>query len=260
MEIDLNCDMGESFGAWTMGLDAEAMPLVSSANVACGFHASDPGTMRRTVRLAKQHGVSVGAHPSYPDLVGFGRRDLQLSPDQVRDDVTYQLGALWAFCRAEGIPLRHVKPHGALYNASARDAELAQAVADAVRSIDPALVLVGLAGSEHGRAAERAGLPHVAEAFADRAYLADGSLAPRGTPGAVLHDPARIADRVARMVEDHAIEAIDGASVPFAARTICVHGDNPAAVEIIRAIRARLSQAGIAVRPFASELSRRERP
>jgi UPF0271 protein len=252
VEIDLNCDMGESFGAWTMGLDAEAMPLVSSANVACGFHASDPGTIRRTVRLARQHGVAVGAHPSYPDRVGFGRRPMQLSPEEAADDVTYQIGALSAFCRAEGVALRHVKPHGALYNASAKDARLAEAIARAVRAVDPALVLVALAGSEHVRAAERAGVRCVEEAFADRAYLRDGMLAPRGTPGSVLHDPARIADRVARMVKERRIEAVDGASVPFTARTVCVHGDNPAAVEIIRAIRARLADEGVAVRPFTA--------
>lgn len=251
MEIDLNCDMGESFGVYTLGLDEQAMPLVSSANVACGFHASDPHTMRRTVRLAKRHGVSIGAHPSYPDRVGFGRRAIAAAPDEVRDDVTYQLGALWAFCRAEGVPLRHVKPHGALYNAAARDARLADAIAAAVKSVDPSLVLVCLSRSEHVRAAERAGLRHVEEAFADRAYAADGSLAPRGTPGAVLHDPARIAERVARMVRDGTVEAVDGTAVPLAARTVCVHGDTPGAVAIIEAIRARLDQEGIQVRPFS---------
>jgi len=254
MEIDLNCDMGESFGAYTLGLDEQAMPLVSSANVACGFHASDPRTMRRTVQLARRHGVSIGAHPSYPDLVGFGRRPMAATPDEVRDDVTYQVGALSAFCRSEGLPLRHVKPHGALYNAAARDPRLADAIATAVKAIDPALVLVCLSRSELVRAAERAGLPHVEEVFADRAYAADGSLAPRATPGAVLHDPARIAQRVSRMVREGLVEAMDGTLVPLTARTVCVHGDTPGAVEIIRAIRARLAEDGIAVRPFSQRV------
>lgn len=254
MEIDLNCDMGESFGAYTLGLDEQAMPLVSSANVACGFHASDPRTMRRTVQLARRHGVSVGAHPAYPDLVGFGRRPLAATPDEVRDDVTYQVGALAAFCRSEGVALRHVKPHGALYNAAARDPRLADAIAGAVKAIDPALVLVCLSRSELVRAAERAGLPHVEEVFADRAYLADGSLAPRAAPGAVLHDPARIAGRVSRMVREGVVEAVDGVLVPLTARTVCVHGDTPGAVEIIRAIRARLAEDGIAVSPLTQRV------
>jgi UPF0271 protein len=251
MEIDLNCDMGESFGRYTLGLDEEAMPLVSSANVACGFHASDPHTMRRTVQLAKRHGVAVGAHPSYPDLVGFGRRPMQVTPDEVHDDVVYQVGALWGFCRAEGVSLRHVKPHGALYNAAARDRRLADAIAAAVKAVDPALVLVCLSHSELVGASLRAGLRHVEEAFADRAYTPDGALAPRATQGAVLHDAARIAERVSRMVMSGVVEAVDGSSVPISARTVCVHGDTPGAVGIIRAIRARLSQDGIQVRPFA---------
>ncbi len=250
LEIDLNCDMGESFGVYRLGLDEEVLPLVSSANVACGFHASDPGTMRRTVRLAKRHGVAVGAHPSYPDRVGFGRRPMAAAPQEIRDDVVYQVGALSGFCRAEGVALRHVKAHGALYNAAARDPAVADAIADAVRSVDAGLVLVCLSRSEMIGAARRAGLRWVEEAFADRAYAADGTLVPRSVAGSVLHDPARIAERAARMVKERAVAALDGASVPVEARTLCVHGDTPGALEIIRAIRARLADEGIAVRPF----------
>ncbi|HZZ85146.1 MAG TPA: 5-oxoprolinase subunit PxpA [Anaeromyxobacteraceae bacterium] len=250
MEVDLNCDMGESFGAWTLGCDEAAMPLVTSANVACGFHASDPGTMRRTVRLAKRHGVAVGAHPSFPDLVGFGRRALSASAEEIRDDVTYQVGALWAFCRAEGVPLRHVKPHGALYNLAAVDARVADAVAAAVRAVDPGLVLVCLSRSEQVEAARRAGQPFVEEAFADRAYTRAGTLVPRGQPGAVLEDPSEMAERVVRMVRQGTVAALDGGEVALSPGTVCVHGDTPGAVEAIRAIRARLAAEGIAVRPF----------
>jgi len=250
MEIDLNCDMGESFGAYTLGLDEEAMPLVSSANVACGFHASDPATMRRTVRLAKRHGVAVGAHPSYPDLVGFGRRPMDATPEQVRDDVVYQLGALWAFCRGEGVSLRHVKAHGALYNTAARDASIADAIAEGVRSVDPQLIMVCLSRSAMVAAAQRAGLRHVEEAFADRAYTPEGSLVSRRVAGAVLSDPAAIAERVAVMAKERTVRAIDGSTVPVDARTICVHGDTPGAVQVLRAIRTRLALDGVAVRVF----------
>jgi 5-oxoprolinase (ATP-hydrolysing) subunit A len=248
MEIDLNCDAGESYGVYRLGLDEDALPLVSSVNVACGFHASDPVTMRRTVCLAKRHGVSVGAHPSYPDRVGFGRRVLEATPEEVADDVVYQVGALLGFCRAEGVPLCHVKPHGALYNVAASQPALANAIALAVKSIDPRLVLVCLAGSAMVAAAARAGLPHVEEAFADRAYAPDGKLVSRRVAGAVIHEPRLVADRVARMVTERRVAAIDGTLVPIAAQTVCVHGDTPGAVEVIRAIRARLAEVGAAVR------------
>ncbi len=253
LEIDLNCDMGESFGVYRLGLDEEVLPLVSSANVACGFHASDPGTMRRTVRLAKRHGVAVGAHPSYPDRVGFGRRPMAATPQEIRDDVVYQVGALSGFCRAEGVALRHVKAHGALYNAAARDPAVADAIADAVRSVDPGLVLVCLSRSEMVAAARRAGLRWAEEAFADRAYAADGTLVPRSVQGSVLHDPQRVAERAARMVKERAVLSLDGKPVPVEARTLCVHGDTPGAVEIIRAIRAKLGDVGIAIRPFEAK-------
>jgi 5-oxoprolinase (ATP-hydrolysing) subunit A len=251
MEIDLNCDMGEGFGAYTLGFDEEAMSLITSANVACGFHASDPATMRKTVRLAKRYGVAVGAHPSFPDLVGFGRRNLAASPEEIRDDVTYQVGALWAFCQSEGVPLRHVKAHGALYNQAATDGRAADALAQAVKAVDPKLVLVCLSRSAMVEAAVRAGIPHVEEAFADRAYTREGTLVPRSKPGAVIEEPARMAERAVGMVLLKTVQAIDGAQVGLDPRTICVHGDTRGAVEAIRTIRAALEKQQIVVRPFA---------
>ena len=248
--IDLNSDMGEGYGPWPMGDDERLASLVSSINVACGFHASDPATMRRTVRLAKRHGLAVGAHPSYPDRVGFGRRPLGAMPDEVRDDVTYQVGALWAFCRAEGLPLRHVKPHGALYNAAARDEALATAICEAVRAIDPALVLVALAGSRMLEVARRLGLRAVGEAFADRAYTPEGALLSRQEPGAVLHDPAVVAARAVRMARERKVSAVDGTVVTVDAETICLHGDTPGAANLAAAVRAALDREGIAVRPL----------
>ncbi|HVP68368.1 MAG TPA: 5-oxoprolinase subunit PxpA [Anaeromyxobacteraceae bacterium] len=251
MRIDLNCDMGEGFGCYSLGSDEDVMPLVSSANVACGFHASDPGTMHRTVRLAKRNGVAVGAHPSFPDLVGFGRRHLAASPDEVRDDVLFQVGALWAFCRAEGVPLRHVKAHGALYNAAAKDLKTALAIAEAVRAVDPALWLVCLSGSALVEAARQTGLRHVEEVFADRAYARDGTLVPRTTPGSVIHDAVRVEERVVKMVREGAVQALDGGEVALRVGTICVHGDTPGAVSLVRAIRGRLEREGIEVAAFS---------
>jgi UPF0271 protein len=248
--------MGEGYGGQGGELDEEMMPLISSANVACGFHASDPGTMHRTVRLAKRHGVAVGAHPSYPDRAGFGRRDLAASPQEIRDDVLYQVGALSAFCRAEGISLSHVKAHGALYNAAARDLPTALAVAEAVRDVDPSLWLVCLFGSTQVEAARRTGLRYVQEVFADRAYARDGSLAARTTPGAVIHDVALVEDRVLRMVRHGTVQCIDGTEIAIDGGTICVHGDTPGAVSLARAIRARLAKEGVALEPFSKE----ERP
>lgn len=250
LTIDLNCDMGESFGAHDAGLDAEVMPLITSANVACGFHASDPVTMARTVRLAARHGVAVGAHPSYPDLVGFGRRDMQLTAEEIVADVTYQVGALWAFCRAEGVPLRHVKAHGALYNKAAADAAVATAIARAIQRVDEQLVMVCLSNSAMVEAARQVGVPFVEEVFADRAYTGEGKLVPRNQPGAVLHDAAFIAARAVTMVCDESVVSADGSEIPLHAQTICVHGDTPGALEMIRAIRAAMDAAGVAVRPF----------
>ncbi len=246
--VDLNCDMGESFGAWRMGADADVMPHVTSANIACGFHAGDPAVMRRTVRLAREHGVAVGAHPGFPDLPGFGRRDLHVSPREAEDLVLYQLGALAAMAAAEGVAIAHVKPHGALYNMAARDPVLAGAIAKAVAAFDRRLVLFGLAGSVMLAAGREAGLNVAAEGFADRGYEPDGSLAPRSRPGAVITDPAAVVARAVRMVRDGVVTATDGRDVALEVQTLCVHGDTPGAAALARELRSGFEAAGIAVR------------
>ena len=245
--IDLNCDMGEGYPS-----DARLMPIVTSANVACGYHASDPATMRRTVRLAKQHGVAVGAHPSFPDRAGFGRRFLAASPEEVRDDVTYQIGALWGFCRAEGVRLGHVKAHGALYNAAADDPALARAICEATRAIDPALAVVCLARSRMAAVVRELGLTCVEEAFADRAYTAAGALVSRRTPGAVIEDPDQVAERASAMVREGRVIAVDGTVVPLGARTLCLHGDTPGAERLAAAIRARLEADGVRIQAVSA--------
>ena len=251
MQIDLNCDMGEGFGRYAVGKDEEVMPLISSANVACGFHASDPSTMHRTVKLASEHNVAIGAHPSFPDRVGFGRREMSASPSEIRDDAIYQVGALWAFCKTEGVPLRYVKPHGALYNLAAKDIQVAAAIAVAVRSVDPRLILVCLYGSAMVTAAKEAGLQYVEEAFADRGYRRDGKLVPRREHGAVLTDPESVAARVVRMVRDGEVKTVDGIDIPLDPKTICVHGDTPGAVSMLRAIRERLEKEKIRMKAFS---------
>ncbi len=243
--------MGEGFGIYDIGQDADVMPLISSANVACGFHASDPGTMHRTVRLAKEYHVAIGAHPSFPDRVGFGRREMSVSPAEIRDDVMYQLGALLAFCKAEGVLLRHVKPHGALYNLAAKEIEVATAIAAAIRSVDPTLYLVGLCGSEMAAAAGEAGLPFAAEAFADRGYGEDGRLVSRKERGAVLVDSDAVAERVVRMVRDGKVTAVDGTDISIHPKTVCVHGDTSGAAMLLRAIRRRLKKEKIEVKSFS---------
>ncbi|MDX2194657.1 MAG: 5-oxoprolinase subunit PxpA [Gemmatimonadales bacterium] len=251
IRIDLNGDMGESFGTWALGDDDAMLRHVTSANIACGFHAGDPTTMRRTVRLALDRGVAVGAHPGYPDLAGFGRRAMACTPDEVRDLVTYQVGALAAFAAAEGGRLAHVKPHGALYNAAARDQRLADAIAEAVRAVDPTLVLVGLAGSELMAAAERAGLAAAHEAFADRAYGADGHLVPRSDPAAVIDDPARAAAQAVDLALHRRVHALDGTALTIRADTLCLHGDAPGAEARAAAIREALARAGVTVARLA---------
>ena len=246
--IDLNCDMGESFGAWRMGDDEAILAHVSSANVACGFHAGDPGTIRRTVQAAVARGVAVGAHPSLPDLAGFGRREMRIAPEEVYDLVVYQVGALAAFARAAGTTLHHVKPHGALYNMAARDRELAAAIARAVRDFDRNLVLYGLAGSELIRAGRDAGIAVANEVFADRTYQPDGSLTPRSRPDALIHDVEISLAQVKRMVRDQQVQAVDGSIVAIEADTLCIHGDAPQAATFAARIRAELDAAGIAVR------------
>ncbi len=248
VSVDLNCDVGESFGAYTIGNDTDVMASITSANIACGFHAGDPGVMRQTVRLAVKAGVAVGAHPGLPDLAGFGRREMRVGPAEVENMVLYQIGALAALAQAEGTRLRHVKPHGALYNLAARDVSIADAVARAVRAFDPSLVLFGLAGSPMIAGGEAAGLCVASEVFADRAYEPDGLLASREKPGAVFTDVEAIVARAVAMVCDGAVMSTTGSVVPVRAETICVHGDTPGAPAIARALRAGLEAAGIAVR------------
>jgi len=250
VRVDLNADVGESFGAWSLGQDPALMSSITSANVACGFHAGDPGVMRATVALATEHGVAVGAHPGFPDLAGFGRRELQVSPRDVEDFVVYQVGALAGIAAAQGVRLQHVKPHGALFNMAVRDAALADAIARAVALIDKSMILFGLPGSELVAAGTRAGLRTACEVFADRAYRPDGTLVPRQEEGAVIHDAAAVEQRVIAMVRDQAVQAIDGTRVPLTVDTICVHGDTPGAAELAARVRAALETAGVNVKAF----------
>ncbi len=245
IRVDLNCDMGESFGAYTIGADEMVMPLITSANIACGFHGGDPQVMRHTVRLAKEHGVAVGAHPGFRDLAGFGRRPMQCSPDEIYGDVLYQVGALAAVCRAERVELRHVKPHGALYNMANADAALARAIAQAVADFDPGLILFALPHSALYEAGRQAGLRVAGEVFADRAYNADGSLVNRSRPGAVLSDEKAAAMQARRMVLTGQVTAMSGEEIHVQADTICVHGDNPHAVAFIHRIREELQANGV---------------
>jgi UPF0271 protein len=251
VRIDLNCDMGESFGRWELGADAEVMPHVSSANIACGGHAGDPAVMRRTLRLAKQHGVACGAHPGFADLAGFGRREIPIDGSEACDLVLCQLGALEAIARSEGVRLGHVKAHGALYNMAVRDAALAEAIVSAVAQFDRTLVFFGLAGSGMLDAGRRSGLTVAAEGFADRSYEPDGSLTARTIPGAVIHDVDEVVTRAVRMVRDSRVTARNGADILLKIDTICVHGDTPGAARLARALRAGLEAAGVRVTPVA---------
>ncbi|PST46873.1 hypothetical protein CPA40_04020 [Bifidobacterium callitrichos] len=250
--IDMNSDMGESFGRWRLGDDEALLTVVSSANIACGFHAGDPSVMRRTLANAAANGVAVGAHVAYRDLAGFGRRYVDETPDELTADVMYQLAALEGMARAAGTHVSYVKPHGALYNRIVADEAQAGAVVEAIRGIDPELGILTLPGSAVGRIAETAGLRVFHEAFADRAYTPEGTLVSRRLPGAVISDPVVVAERVSRMVLDGTVVAIDGTVVPIAADSVCVHGDSPAAVTMARAIRERLIADGVTVRAFTA--------
>ncbi|HVY04341.1 MAG TPA: 5-oxoprolinase subunit PxpA [Burkholderiales bacterium] len=245
--LDLNCDMGEGLGAWNMGDDEALLEHVTSANIACGFHAGDPGTIHRTVKLALAKGVAVGAHPSLPDLQGFGRRSMVVTPAETYDMVLYQVGALAGFARACGGRLAHVKPHGALYNMAARDAKLAAAIAQAVRDFDAGLVLFGLAGSELVKAGERIGLRTASEVFADRTYQQDGSLTPRSQPDAMVRDADTAIAQVRRMVNEGKVRSQQGQEAPVRADTLCIHGDEPGAVDFAKRIRAALDADGVRV-------------
>lgn len=248
MRIDLNADIGESFGVYTVGHDAGLMNSITSGNVAAGFHAGDPTVLRDTIRLAKEGGVAVGAHPGFPDLAGFGRRDLHVTAKEAEDLVLYQIAAVAGVAAAEGVRLQHVKPHGALFNMAARDADLAGAIARAVAALDKSLILFGLPGSEISRAGRAAGLRVAAEVFADRAYEPDGSLVSRRRPGSVIHDAGLIVSRAVRMVKERSVVAIDGTLVPLDADTICVHGDTPGSDDLAAKLRAGLEAAGVAVK------------
>lgn len=243
--VDLNCDLGESFGAYRLGRDEEIVPLVTSVNIACGFHAGDPGTMRRTVRLAMDRQAAIGAHPGLPDLNGFGRRNMDISPQEAYELVVYQVGALDGFVRSEGGVMRHVKPHGALYNMAARDPALAEAVAEAIYRVNPALILFGLSGSELIRAGKKTGLATASEVFADRTYQADGSLTPRSEPDALIADPERAAMQVLRMVKEGTVRSRQGTDVPILAQTVCIHGDGKDAPLFAGRLRSALQAAGI---------------
>jgi UPF0271 protein len=253
MRVDINSDTGESFGAYTIGHDAGLFRSITSANVAAGFHAGDPSVLRATIRLAKANGVAVGAHPGFPDLVGFGRRELNVTPQEAEDFVLYQIAAVAGVAAAEGVTLQHVKPHGALFNMAVRNAELAGAIAKAVAAFDKTLILFGLPGSEILNAGRGAGLRVAAEVFADRAYEPDGSLASRRKPNSVIHDASAVVARAVRMVKEKSVVAIDGTVVPLEADTICVHGDTPGSDDLAAKIRAGLDAAGVTVKAIGAQ-------
>lgn len=245
--IDFNCDMGESFGMYKMGFDEEVIKFITSANIACGFHAGDPMWMKHTVEIAEENGVAIGAHPSYPDLHGFGRRNLGISPDEARNDMIYQMGALTAFTQSK--KLQHVKPHGAMYNQAVNDTELAKAICEAVLDVDANLVLVALAGSPWINVAQDMGVRVAREIFADRALNADGTLVSRSKQGSVIHDTAEVVERSIRMVTEGAATAITGETLEIEADSLCLHGDTPGAVEMAKAVNQGLASAGVDIVP-----------
>jgi len=250
--IDVNCDLGESYGHFKVGCDAEIMPFITSANVACGFHGGDPNVMAETVELARRNGVAVGAHPGYPDLMGFGRREMELSKEEVKNIVVYQVGALKAFTKAAGVKLQHVKPHGALYNAVATNEDYSEAVIEALKAIDPELILFAPANSGLAKMAVKAGLRVAYEVFADRAYNSDGTLVSRGLQGSVIEDSELVAERAVKMVKKRKVMAVDGKTVEFAeVHTICVHGDTLNAVELAKSLRKALTSARIELVPIS---------
>lgn len=246
--VDLNCDLGESFGAYKIGMDEQVLEYISSANIACGWHAGDSLVMDKTVKLAKNNGVAVGAHPGFPDLLGFGRRNLAASPEEVKTYIKYQLGALYAFAKAEGIKIQHVKPHGALYNMAAKDYKMSLAIAEAIKEVDENLILMGLANSEMIRAGKDIGLRVANEVFADRAYNDDGTLVARSLPGAVIHDKDLAIKRVIRMVKEGKVESINGKDINIDVQSICIHGDNPEALVFSKNIKEALMSEGVEIK------------
>jgi len=253
IKIDLNSDMGESFGAYKLGMDEAVIQRITSANIACGWHAGDPLVMDRTVKMAVEFGVGVGAHPGYPDLLGFGRRNMDCTLEEVQKYLIYQIGALQAFCKINGTKLQHVKPHGALYLMAVENEEIARAVAEAIVSVNPELLYVALAGAKGefmSRIGQEVGLKVVYEAFADRAYTPEGTLVSRRQPGAVIKDPEEVSERALRMAKDGIVIAVDGTSIPLEAQTLCVHGDTPSAVDLVKKIRETLESEGVMVTPM----------
>jgi len=253
-KIDFNADIGESFAGYELGLDSEIVKYITSANIATGFHAGDPDWMARTVSLAIENGVGIGAHPAYPDLAGFGRRNMDLTPVEVHNAVTYQVGALAAF--APGRKLQHVKPHGALYNTAVRDAAVAEAIVLAVQAFDPDLIHVVLAGSHWESIARKHGVRVARECYADRAVTPEGSLVPRSQPGAVVHDPETVIERSLKLATEGKVSAIDGTEIDFSADSICLHGDTAGAVELAEAVRASLEAGGVAITPMDKLVAR----
>ncbi len=248
--IDLNSDLGESFGAYKIGRDEEIIPLVSSANVACGFHAGDPSIMAKTVKLCKESNGAIGAHPGFHDIVGFGRRNMNVAPEDVKNMIIYQVGALDAFCKAAGVKPQHVKPHGALYNMAAKDAALAKAICEGIYEYNSSLILLGLANSEMIAQAKKTGLPYAAEVFADRAYEDDGTLVARTKPGSMIKDEDEAVSRVVGMIKKHTVKSINGNEIEICPDSVCVHGDSEKALVFVRKIRSALEKEGIAVKPI----------
>ena len=249
-KIDLNCDLGESFGNYKLGMDADIIPLVSSANVACGYHASDPLVMNKTIAMAKEAGVRVGAHPGFPDLMGFGRRNMDVSPAEAKAYTLYQLGALDAFCKAHGVKMQHVKPHGAMYNMAGKDYALSKAICEAIYEYDKDLIVMALSGGELVHAAEDMGLKVAREVFADRAYEEDGSLVNRRKEGAMITDENQAIARVVRMIKDQKVTAITGKDIPIKADSVCVHGDGVKALAFVKKIRETLTAEGVEIVPL----------
>lgn len=245
--VDLNCDLGESFGNYKLGMDEDVIPLISSANIACGYHASDPLVMRKTVHMAAEYGVGIGAHPGFPDLMGFGRRNMSVTPDEAKAYVTYQLGALDGFCKARKVSIQHVKPHGALYNMAGKDYALARAICEAVYEFDPEIILLGLAGSELIRAANDVGMACANEFFADRAYEEDGSLVNRRKEGAMITDDQAAVARVIRVIKEQKVKAITGKDISLKIDSICVHGDGVKALQFVKMIRNQLKEEKIEI-------------
>ena len=249
--VDLNSDLGESFGSYKIGKDEDIIPLISSANVACGAHAGDPDVMAKTAELCKKSKISMGAHPGFFDLMGFGRRNMAVSPEEAKNLIVYQIGALDAFAKSQGIKLQHVKPHGALYNMAAKDKSLARAIAEGIYSYNPDLILLGLSGSEMLNAAKEIGLPYAAEVFADRAYEDDGTLVARSKPGAMIKDEDEAVSRVIRMVKEHKVTTVSGKDIEISPASVCVHGDSEKALLFVKKIRDALLREGIEIKPLS---------